>query len=173
MGFFSRLFKSKKQKLSIEYIVQYGEILESIYRICDRKNRLYKRGILVDMEFDTMMFEKSIIYEFYKNGLLDFLGENKDKVVELINSDELNSDKIVITDFIEGFLEGTKRNLYCRVNKINEEDLYDVDFDKISIKEISEGIKVGYIDKDIDEVLSKVNKLNEDLENIKKRFNIS
>jgi hypothetical protein len=155
MGIFSRFFKSKKQGLSIEEKIKVGEILEIINTICKRKNELFKIGI-IDLSFDQMMIERLTISEFYKEGLLDMLGEGKDydgkkykykdKLLELVNSSELNQENILIVHYIKGFLSGIKRSLYSEVSKIKEEDLYSYGFENLSIKQISQGVKLDNYD---------------------------
>jgi hypothetical protein len=173
MGIFSRLFKTKKQGISIEEKIQIGEILETINTICKRKNELYKIGI-IDISFDQMMIERLTISEFYKEGLLDMLGEKKDydgkkykykdKLLELVNSSELNEQNILIVHYIKGFLSGIKRSLYGEVNKIKEEDLYSYDFQNISIIQISQGVKVDNYDSN--EIMNGVKEMNEKLRKI-------
>ena len=172
MGIFSRLFKSKKQGLSVQQMVEIGEVLEIVNLICKRKHRLYELGV-IDVSFDEMMIEKSTILKFYKEGLLDFLGEdkrlgkkykNKDKLVELVNTSELNEDNILIVYYIKGSLTGIKSHLYCEINNINYDDLYFSNFENMTIKQISEGFKVESYDRT--EVMNEVKEMNEKLKKV-------
>jgi hypothetical protein len=87
-----------------------------------------------------------------------------DKLLELVNSSELNEQNILIVYYIKGFLSGIKRSLYSEVNKIKEEDLYSCDFDNISITQISQGVKVDNYDGT--EIMNEVKEMNEKLKKV-------
>jgi hypothetical protein len=149
MWIFSRFFKSKNQCLSVQQLIQICEVIEIVNLICKRKHRLYELGV-VDLSFDGKMIEKSTIEKFYKEGLLDVLGESnvfkgygkhKKKLLEIVNNG-VNEENIFTIHYIDSFLKQMKRHLYCAINNINIDDLYNSDFNKITTKEILEGFKV-------------------------------
>jgi hypothetical protein len=168
MGIFSRLFKSKKQGLSVQQMIEICEILEIVNLICKRKHRLYELGV-IDVSFDEMMIEKSTITKFHKEGLLDILGKDKmfgthsKRLLEIVDSG-VNDDNIFTIHYTDSFLKTMKRHLYCEINNINIDDLYFSNFDKISTKQISEGFKVENYDRT--EIMNEVKEMNEKLKKV-------
>lgn len=165
MGIFSRFFKSKKQGLSVQQLIQICEVIEIVNLMCKRKHRLYELGV-IDLSFDEKMIEKSTILKFYKEGQLDILGKDKmfgkhsKRLLEIVDSG-VNEDNIFTIHYTDSFLKTMKRHLYCEINNINIDDLYNSNFDKITTKEILEGFKVEKYSRT--EIMNDVKEMNEKL----------
>jgi hypothetical protein len=108
---------------------------------------------------------------------LDLLGEDKDydkkkykhkdKLLELVNSSELNQNNIRIVHYIKGFLSGIKRSLYVEVNNIDDDsNLYLSKYDNITIKQF----KYQFYSQSISEILNLLERKRNFIRNLDTEF---
>jgi|TARA_B100000035_G_scaffold250355_1_gene219327 hypothetical protein len=109
------LFKSEKKKKKILY-----EMGIQIQKIINRKKKLLDKGVLVDLEFDKRMEEKSFVLNC-GDAFLNLFGESynydkmkeisiMDRLYDLVENEEIDEENINnLYYFFIGYLKETKK----------------------------------------------------------------
>ena len=92
MGFFDFL-KSKPKKNKYE---TYHDSISEIINLLNRKKEMIDKGVLVDLEFDKLMFERFKLFEILKGGSISFLGKDLCQgLINVFDEQEINKNNFM------------------------------------------------------------------------------
>lgn len=86
--------KTRKNKYQVFY-ESISEILKLLQRRKKMVENLEINKTIIDLEFDSIMFERIRLQEIIENGSIAFLGEGfKNDILVIFNEDKINRDEI-------------------------------------------------------------------------------
>ena len=107
MGLFD--FFKRKKKNKNHSLDSLHNTVKSVLKTLSRKKDLVDKGILIDLEFDSLMKERSEVAYYIKSNIVGFLGEDFKKGLYVIFDDEeLKKAEI---DHIWNFLKNEEQKL--------------------------------------------------------------
>jgi hypothetical protein len=112
------IFKSKKQR-EIERMEAFLKISSKILDLIKKKRKYSELGILDLDNFDNDMFDKILILEYHKNGVLDFFDSKyRDTIVRVFTSDELDDNYKYDVEISYQFLTGFNNSIFEVIEEI-------------------------------------------------------
>lgn len=110
MGLFD-IFKSRKKK-ELEYLEALYSVSCKVFDIVKKKKNYSDIGVTIDLNFDSNMFDKFEVLNYYKNGVLDVFGERyKKSILKVITADEIDNNCKIDIELLFNYFESYTENL--------------------------------------------------------------